>query len=55
MSCGPLPHGHCIHSIFAAFDIAAFLALLTTKHATKWGRTVGTTPAQILIMAARAL
>ena len=50
LSWGPAPHGHCTHCIFASFVIDAFRALLTSRN----DRSVGTTPAQIRVMAARA-
>ena len=49
LSSGPAPHGHCIHCSFASLGIAAFRALLTIRR----DRIVGTTPAQMQIMATR--
>ena len=48
---GPAPHGHCTQRAFASPAIDAFRALFTSRN----DRSVGTTPAQIRIMAARAL
>ena len=49
LSSGPGPHGHCIYCSFASLGIAAFRALLTIR----CDRNVGTTPAQMRIMATR--